>query len=214
MDGRDRGNRDRIVQAAITLLDERGYEGVSMRDVARLAGIKASSIYNHFTGKDAMLDAVAAEFETALDARGINRPDPETDEAGLSDPPALLLSIMTAPLALLEDERTARIIRIVTRCQRHHAGIRAFLAREMFDRPLERIRGALELMRERGYLSGRDGWTVNFLAAELQSVFVADYYRLSLNGLKNAPDAQAVRSAMAAHVDFFWKAARKENGNG
>ena len=208
--GRGSGNRNRIVQAAILLLDERGYEAVSMRDVARLAGIKASSIYNHFAGKDAMLDAVADEFEAELDARGINRRAPEADEAGADDPESLLLSIMTAPLDLLENEHTTRIIRIVSRCQFHHDGIRRFLQREMFDRPLERIKAALEMMRLRGQLEEREGWTTDFLAAELQSVFVADYYRLALSSLENAPDVQAARYALAAHVDFFWKAARAD----
>jgi len=212
MSEQNRGNREKIVQAAITLLDECGYEGVSMRDVARLAGIKASSIYNHFTGKDQMLDAVVAAFEAALDARGINRPDPVGDEAGLADPPKLLLSIMAAPLALLEDEQTVGIIRIVTRCQHRHAGIRSFLSKEMFDRPLRRITDALERLQAHGCLSGEEGWTVDFLAAELQSVFVAEYYRMSLHGWSDAPDADRVRQALAAHVDFFWKAAGKEAG--
>jgi AcrR family transcriptional regulator len=206
--GQNQGNREKIVRAAISLLDEKGYDAVSMRDVAQLAGIRASSIYNHFDGKDAMLDAVAAAFEAELDERGINRPDPEADMAGaLGDPKALLLSIMTAPLALLEDAYTARIIRIVSRCQFHHAGIRAFLQREMFDVPRERIRTALEVLRQRGLLKEREGWTTDFLTAELQAVFVADYYRLVLDGSERAPDPQAVRRAMAAHVDFFWQAA-------
>ncbi len=211
MTANNQGNRDKIVRAAISLLDEYGYEGVSMRDVARLAGIKASSIYNHFDGKDSMLDAVVDEFETILDTRGINRADPQRDAEGLDDPPTLLLSIMTAPLALLEDDRTAGIIRIVTRCQRHHAGIRSFLRKEMFDRPLQRIKDVLGLLQSSGCLSEKEGWSVDFLAAELQSVFVADYYRLSLSDMSGAPDTQKVRQALAEHVAFFWKAARREN---
>ena len=41
-----------ILDSAYDLFVERGYEGSSMRDIAESAGIKASSIYNHFDNKE------------------------------------------------------------------------------------------------------------------------------------------------------------------
>jgi AcrR family transcriptional regulator len=39
----------------------RGYDGTSMRDIARAAGIKASSIYEHFSGKEELLHHALVE---------------------------------------------------------------------------------------------------------------------------------------------------------
>ncbi len=50
--------RDRIFKEAVLLFAAKGYHGTSMRDLASAAGIKESSLYNHFKGKEAILDAV------------------------------------------------------------------------------------------------------------------------------------------------------------
>ena len=50
---------------AVTVFIERGYEGTSMEDLARTAGISKSSIYHHVAGKEALLRAA---LDRALDA--------------------------------------------------------------------------------------------------------------------------------------------------
>ena len=59
-----------IVEATRTLLATRGYEALSMRDVANGAGITAAAIYRHFPNKDALVEFVVndtlREFELQL----------------------------------------------------------------------------------------------------------------------------------------------------
>lgn len=49
------GTRRRIYEEALGLYADRGYHGVSMREIAEACGIKASSIYAHFTSKEQLL---------------------------------------------------------------------------------------------------------------------------------------------------------------
>lgn len=56
--GRGVDTRERILDAAEELFAERGYEGASLRDVARAAGLRNPSIFNHFDSKDALYAAV------------------------------------------------------------------------------------------------------------------------------------------------------------
>lgn len=51
--------RDHIVAAAFKLLDEAGMEGVTLRKVACMLGIRAPSLYWHFKSKQALVDAMA-----------------------------------------------------------------------------------------------------------------------------------------------------------
>jgi TetR/AcrR family tetracycline transcriptional repressor len=51
--------RDHIVAAAFKLLDEAGMEGVTLRKVACMLGIRAPSLYWHFKSKQALIDAMA-----------------------------------------------------------------------------------------------------------------------------------------------------------
>lgn len=59
-----------IVEATRTLLAERGYDALSMREVAAGAKITAAAIYRHFPNKDALVDYVVndtlREFELQL----------------------------------------------------------------------------------------------------------------------------------------------------
>jgi AcrR family transcriptional regulator len=52
-------SRERIVTTALALIDEEGLEAVSTRRLAADLGVSGPSLYNHFTSKDELLDAVA-----------------------------------------------------------------------------------------------------------------------------------------------------------
>src|SRR5215467_141262 len=51
----NRSARDKILAAAVQLFAEYGYHASSMRDIARISGIQAASIYYHYPGKQALL---------------------------------------------------------------------------------------------------------------------------------------------------------------
>lgn len=56
---------DSLTDVAVRVFAERGYDGSSMDDVARAAGITKASIYHHVPGKEALL---ARCLDRALDA--------------------------------------------------------------------------------------------------------------------------------------------------
>lgn len=59
-----------IIKVAATLFKERGYNAVSMRDIAQAMDMKAASLYNHISGKQEILSTliieVAEEFTTEM----------------------------------------------------------------------------------------------------------------------------------------------------
>jgi AcrR family transcriptional regulator len=53
--GRDgRPTRERISAAALQLFAEKGFDGTSVRDIARAAGIAEGALYRHFASKEAL----------------------------------------------------------------------------------------------------------------------------------------------------------------
>lgn len=62
---RDRTRRE-ILAAAWTLADERGFDGLSLRDLAERVGMRAPSLYSYFDSKAAILDALFAEGHRAV----------------------------------------------------------------------------------------------------------------------------------------------------
>jgi AcrR family transcriptional regulator len=61
---REKLNRDRIVDAALGIMDREGLDAVTMRRVAREVGVEAMSLYHHVADKDDLLDGVCARVMT------------------------------------------------------------------------------------------------------------------------------------------------------
>lgn len=59
---------DRLTDVALAVFAERGFDGASMDDVARAAGITKAAIYHHVSGKEALLDRGLSRALEALEA--------------------------------------------------------------------------------------------------------------------------------------------------
>ncbi len=70
--------RDRIIAAAVGLLNGGGREAVSTRAVCAAAGVQAPAIYRHFGDKQGLLDAVATHGLTTY-LRGKTDRSPDAD---------------------------------------------------------------------------------------------------------------------------------------
>ena|SRR5579863_9944937 len=61
------GNRARIVETAAALFREKGFDGISVAELMRAAGLTHGGFYNHFESKDALEAAACAEvFDKSL----------------------------------------------------------------------------------------------------------------------------------------------------
>ncbi|SON60904.1 putative HTH-type transcriptional regulator [Mycobacterium simulans] len=63
---RSRETVQRILDAAARVLKERGYGGVSTNRIAAAAGISPGSLYQYFPNKDAILEAMVADYTRQL----------------------------------------------------------------------------------------------------------------------------------------------------
>lgn len=54
--------KQKIIYVSLTLFSDKGYEGVSMRDIAGAVGIKAASLYKHFKSKDDIFNSIMDEM--------------------------------------------------------------------------------------------------------------------------------------------------------
>lgn len=67
-----------ILQTALTLMRERGFDKVSIRDICREAGITTGAFYHHFSSKEALFkkgfSPLDLYMEQALEGHGEDRP--------------------------------------------------------------------------------------------------------------------------------------------
>lgn len=92
----DGGTRERILDVALELFVEQGYDKTNLREIAERIGVTKAALYYHFTTKDdillALVDSVAGPGETAFERLA-------GDDIDLAEWAKALDSIVTAMLA-------------------------------------------------------------------------------------------------------------------
>jgi AcrR family transcriptional regulator len=130
--GRQRYAHDDIVDIAVRVFLERGYDGTSMADLAQAAGITKSSIYHHVSGKEELLERGVGR---ALDALfGV------LEEPGALDGPAVArLRYIVRRMTEIVTERLPEVALLVRTRGNTEAEKRALERRREFDRAVARL---------------------------------------------------------------------------
>ncbi|HTS73522.1 MAG TPA: TetR family transcriptional regulator [Gaiellaceae bacterium] len=61
-------NEDRIVEAALALIEERGIDALTVRELGRRLGVEGMALYTYFRSKSDLLDAAAERILEELDS--------------------------------------------------------------------------------------------------------------------------------------------------
>ncbi|MER5637884.1 TetR/AcrR family transcriptional regulator C-terminal domain-containing protein [Kitasatospora sp. NPDC002227] len=75
-------SREGIARAALELVDEQGADGLTMRAIAERLGVKAASLYNHTSGKDELIDALAELVNAEIDLTHLAAAQPGAEWRG------------------------------------------------------------------------------------------------------------------------------------
>ena len=120
--------KDRILDAALTLFAENGYDGTSVEQIAQIVGIKAPSLYKHYKGKEdilnALIDSAEVRYEEMFGSEKHIGKIPESREEFIRATMARISFTMSDPiirktrmLLVQEQFRSERISEVTTRHQ-------------------------------------------------------------------------------------------------
>jgi AcrR family transcriptional regulator len=74
MTPRQRDRRERLIDAAISLLQTEDYENVQVKEVADLAGVSLGTLYNYFYSKERLFAEALVKWASSLPANIRSRP--------------------------------------------------------------------------------------------------------------------------------------------
>lgn len=120
MQKRSRVTLERLLQAGVGLLAERGYEGLSIADLSARSGVSVGSIYQRFDGKESLFAALRERILEGIDAQ-------QSDLFRSIDP--------TLPDARLVVEAIGRLAALL---RRHEALLRVMILRGAVDEETRR----------------------------------------------------------------------------
>ncbi len=185
-----------LLQAALTLFAEKGYEGTSVRAIAREVGLSESVLYAHFDSKRAIFDAVLAELGPPSAVAVLEALDPTLAD----DPPAFVRTLVARILDEWAAPQSRQLISLMAQDGLIHdpaltAEIRVSV-------------GSLAVQFERWIAAG-------YLAADLGSPWDLAYALMSpialarvlwLHGAAKPEELAIARERVARHAELFVKA--------
>lgn len=112
--------KEKIIKKALELFAKNGYDAVSVGEIAKAVGIKAPSLYSHYSSKQAIFDAIveyaASRYEKYTDEIDIHVQDAKKDIGvffKVTDE-ALIKKVRQIFLYSLRDETISRFRRMMT----------------------------------------------------------------------------------------------------
>ena len=103
---RGQATREQLLEVAIRLFAERGFEGTSIEAVLDAASVSRGSLYHHFPSKEALFEAAFIEMEARIGTELANA------GAGTTDPIAALRAGSLEWMRLAGDPTVQRVVLI------------------------------------------------------------------------------------------------------
>jgi len=197
-----RRTRERILLTSIDLFSEKGYDAVSIREIAAAVGIKDSSIYRHFESKDAILDEILSYYLSRVsDAPSLEQTANRAAEIGLEN---FFHEFGSFYLGFMSDPTTQKIWRIIAIELYHNDKIKRFFQKNIVCIGSQIFEEMFHLMIERKLLKDHDPAT---LSSEFFSFALYLYFKyFILEYDPTADPAEPHRRAwaeMEAHIQFL-----------
>ena len=110
-DEEKKGTKERILDVAIDLFSQRGYNAVSIRDIARRVRIHESTIYSHYKGKEDILNTI---IESLIEKyRSTPNEQPLEELLDKFEPQMLLTTTIRPVIQQLKDPKIRKILRFM-----------------------------------------------------------------------------------------------------
>ena len=196
--------RQKILDKALELFSTRGYDAVSVGEIAEAVGIKAPSLYNHFPSKraifDAIVEATAAQYEADTDRIDIHVQNVTQDIPAFTEiaADALFEKVRQIFEYSLHDETISRFRRMMTIEQFRSPELAALYSRRHVERVVDYHAGIFRALIAAGEIpaEGPDALAMMYVAPVLTLVAICD----------RQPEREAeCLAALEAHVRLFFR---------
>lgn len=194
--GQPLSNKEKILGAAIELFAQKGYSGVSMREIAANVNIKAASIYNHYTGKEALLDAIVNYFRSQLHSEVY----PHFENENSLNIHTFIQNVVTANVRFFTNPVYTKIGSIILREQFTNEKVRRMLLEELIQKPRDAFASYFSRLMDAGKMTPADPF---FAAKEFHAFFIYRFYENSLSPDAPPPDMAKVKQEEDAHIALF-----------
>ena len=185
--------RQEILDAALDLFADRGFQGTSVRDIARAVGVNEATLYHYFPSKAAILDAI---LDVLLEERSELFTVADDPRVPLHD---VLFELTTRSLARLHAAREQKVVRVLMIEGPRLAVLGRYPFLRLMHESGERVNQVFEKLIATGRMRRTDPRLIalQFLAP----IFIYGFHQHGLGGRTKEPINEAAFAR--AHVELF-----------
>ena len=174
--------KEKIMDVALHMFSERGYEAVSIRDICGEVGIKESTLYYHFKNKMDILDSLIAKFKEHIEELLIHIDEmPQMPSGTRKKKNAGSKDIIDSYMmdSYLFDPFCNLMIRLMMIEQFHNEEMRALYEKTMFTDPYDIYLRVFRMLASQGAFSESQ---VDAIVRRYHAYMTMLTYRYLLNG--------------------------------
>ena len=140
--------KEKIFNTSLDLFSKKGYDSVSLREIAEEVGIKKSSIYSHYPSKEAILMDIFNHFTKSfeIDSEEIQLSE---DNPLLENPELFYHKGSEAIKNMLFQEQNLKIWKLILIQMHHNETIRTFFQNDILVKPLIFWEGLFTILKEK-----------------------------------------------------------------
>lgn len=194
------GTKEKIFDSAIDLFSQRGYNGVSIRELAKSVGIKESSIYSHFINKEDILNHILDYHHGGMLSKRVAISSLENEINFMA--PRDVVKLIFFNYGKNDDQRIDKTARIIFMEQYVNAKAKDFVQKYMLEEPVEYYKSLFTLMQSKGRIKG--SIDLEIAAQELNYGFLGISLDMALVRQQGGEVSQILKK-ISNHVDFIFE---------
>lgn len=186
--------KEKILNESLELFAENGYHGTSMREIAKAVGIKGSSIYNHFSGKEeifselfnylAPLNLESEQFQQKFMAAEIN-------------PVETLNYFANIVIEEMQDQKKVKLLKMMLK-ENNNQVVKKRLQSRM-ESNIEKLTVFFSRLQQQGKI--KKNLDPEFIANEFGGTLI--FYRMRYL-IFELDSFEEMKTATKNHISFFW----------
>ena len=192
--------KEKILNKSLDLFAANGYHGTSMREIAKAVGIKGSSIYNHFSGKE---DIFSELFNYLAPLNLESEKFQEKFMTAAADPLKALNYFANIVIEEMQDNKKVKLLKIMLK-ENNNPVVKKRLQSRMKSN-IKRITEFFAQLQQQGKI--KSNLDPVFTANEFVSALI--YYRMRYL-IFELDSFEELKVATQKHICFFWQNIRKK----
>ena len=200
------GTKEKILETSIDLFAERGFHDVSIREITKAVGIKESSLYNHFTSKQQILDEIFEYLVQRFESMSV----PEEEAVRLIEkmnPSEFMEMCMMSFKMYFGEPKLMKIWRIISIERFRNERANEFFVRQLIDTPLTYQSIVFDSMIKKGLMKEQDPMV---LARAFYSFMIFIYTRyFEVGNQENPAEDPHIQEMVKSHMDFLTRVISK-----